>query len=143
MDIMKRADLAHRLRKAEAATEPKNSLDRSRLLKSLLVTLTKLETRRKESMHIIREETKQLRQTNKDIKVINKKIDKLEPEDGFLVTEHALLRYLERYAGVDLEKIHAEIIALPDHDRIMASNTIVTVFPTTYDQFNLSQNERK
>lgn len=45
--------------------------------------------------------------------------------------------------GLDLEKIHADILALPSADKTMANNTVITVYPEVDDHFNLAQNERK
>ena len=127
-------NLKHRTMKAEQADIPENPLDRSRLLKSLLVTKNKLENRKAETLSAI---------NNKTIKLINKKIEKLKPEDGFVVTEHALLCYIERYMGVDIEKVHADVLSLPGNNKIMANNTVVTVYPDQNDHFNLAGNERK
>lgn len=136
-------NLKHRTMKAEQADIPENPLDRSRLLKSLLVTKNKLENRKAETLSVINEAKKEIRQYNKTIKLINKKIEKLKPEDGFVVTEHALLRYIERYMGVDIEKVHADVLSLPGNNKIMANNTVVTVYPDQNDHFNLAGNERK
>jgi hypothetical protein len=48
------------------------------------------------------------------IRDIDKKIKNLK-KDGKspIITEHAILRYLERYKGIDIEKIKKEI--LPEH----------------------------
>lgn len=99
--------------------------------------------RKKETLNVISEATKEVRAINKDIKMVNKKLAALQPEQGELVTEHAILRYLERYMGLDLEKIHADILALPSADKTMANNTVITVYPEVDDHFNLAQNERK
>lgn len=133
----------YRVAQAKAATIPVNSLDRSRLLKSLQVTLGKLRVNKKQQISVIAEATGEIQSINKAMKLINTKIAKLAPADGSIVTEHALLRYLERYHGVDLQVIHAEVLALPDTDRVMAHNTVITCFPTEDDHFNLAENERK
>ena len=56
---------------------------------------------------------------NKQIKEVEKKIQKLQSNDeNIIVSEHAILRYLERVYGLDLEKIKLEII--PEKTTIQA-----------------------
>lgn len=138
-----KGDLKHRAMKAKAAEIPESALDRSRLLKSLMVTKNKLENRKSETLQVMAEATKEIREYNKTIKLINKKIEKLKPEDGNLVTEHALLRYIERYMNIDIEKVHADVLALSGNDKIISQGTVVTVYPDANDHFNLAGNERK
>ncbi len=45
-----------------------------------------------------------------EITSINKEIEKLKRQTKVLISEHALLRYLERIRGVDLEAIKAEML---------------------------------
>lgn len=134
--------LDYRLRMASMSS-PKNSLDRSRKLKSLLVTRNKLECRGREL-----ETTKKLLDTdiksNRDqLTYIKAQIDELSPDDSVIVTEHALLRYIERYMGIDIQKVHDDILDLPNNDLVVAGNTIVTVYPDENDNFNLAENERQ
>lgn len=122
---------------------PENSLDRSRRLKSLLVTKSKLIGRQYELDSILEETLKEINANKINLNMVEKQITDLTPEKGTTITEHALLRYCERYRGIDLEEVHKEIMDLPQEDKIMASNTIITVFPTIDDHFNLAENESR
>lgn len=138
---MKNTDLQHRLMKLDTMTDPETSLDRSRTLKSLQVTKSKLLSHKKQNLNIMELATKEVQEANRRIKEINMKMAELHPQKGFIVTEHALLRYLERFEGIDINRIHDEIMKLPEKDKVKANNTIITVYPTPDDHFNLAENE--
>ena len=117
------------------------AVERSRKLKSLEVTEGKiknrikmLEAQRDEVQHELSVAIGQM-----DKVVVEKRyIDQLKSP---IVTEHALLRYVERFWGVDLDKAHEEILLLPESEKVKAKNTIVTVFPDPEDHFNLAERE--
>lgn len=80
-------------------------------LKQLQTRLAKSAARQKSLKDEVASLENQLRECNTEIKELNKRIDaiskqRLEP----VLTEHALLRYLERVKGVDLKAIHEEIL---------------------------------
>lgn len=77
---------------------------------------------------------KQLNKVNAEITEINKELNRLggqifdlKNEDGETphITDHAVVRYLERVKGVDIWALKAEIVAHKDAVRVI--NTIVTV----------------
>lgn len=135
--------LQHRVMKAQTMAMPTTALDRSRALKSLSVTRGKLLAHKAQNLDIMAEATAEIQATNREIKEINIKMNNLRPGKEPIVTEHALLRYAERFMGVDINKIHAEIMNLPETDKIVSGNTVVTVYPTPDDHFNLAGNEKK
>lgn len=140
---MKKADIEYRVRKANNTPIPANPVERSRLLKSCQVTRNKLEKHKEMLQSLIKEAEKELFATNVQLTQVENKLKELEPDEGLSITEHALLRYVERYMGVDLQQVYDNIVSLPEEDKTMMSNTIVTVFPTTDDCLNLAGNEKK
>lgn len=53
-----------------------------------------------------------------DLKRVEKELVKAKPE--FEITEHAILRYLERITGIDLEMIKAAILPADSVDKLAA-----------------------
>lgn len=112
--------------------------------KSLTVRLTALREERSQKQMAIAESQKLLTQLNKMIQSVEDEIRALSRRH-IVVSEHAMLRYLERVKGIDLEEISREIIGaigvsgnVPDglypvdenfSIRIKA-NTVVTVLNT-------------
>lgn len=115
--------------------------------------LKRLETERRRIMESITKEEQTItnaRNTKKELIIelnqIKSQIDKLEGGDiPTVVTEHAILRYLQRVRGMDLEEI--EQLILPDHVQdqikklgngkypiapgimiVVANNKVVTVY---------------
>ena len=54
---------------------------------------------------------KELSQKLNSIKQINAEIEKLNKQEGIRVSEHAIVRYLERVKGLNVEKIQKEILS--------------------------------
>lgn len=125
--------------------KPTNALDRSRKYKSLTVTKTKLVSWRKSCQIEMKQAAADMADADKRLIDIEIQMAKLKEETGGdpIVTEHALLRYVERRMGVDLDKCLQEIIKLPKKDVVMMGQTIITVYPDNDDHFNLAQNESK
>ena len=117
------------------------ALERSRKLKSLDVTEGKIKARistlEAQKKQVQSELDEAYSQQNR-VATEKREIDKIKSP---IITEHALLRYVERFWGVDLEKAHEEILLLPESEKIKAKNTIVTVFPDPEDNFNLAERE--
>lgn len=127
--------------KEHSASEPVTALERSRKLKSLQVTKGKLIGLVCRYKTEIKEATENLVETKRNIKLIDKSLKALKEDDTVVVTEHALLRYVERVMHIDLEQVHAEVVAMAEEDLIRAGNTIVTVIPDKNDHFNLAERE--
>jgi len=53
---------------------------------------------------------KELSQKLNSIKQINSEIEKLNQQEGIRVSEHAIVRYLERVKGLNVEEIQKEIL---------------------------------
>lgn len=122
-----------------------NPVEISRKLKSLQVTENKL-------IAYLGQCNKQKNLLEKDIESTEKSLKRVREEkkqieelnDGMpVVTEHALLRYVERHMGIDLNKALQEILQLPDKEVVRHNNTIVTVFTDPEDHFNLAGRESK
>lgn len=133
--------ISHRMAMHDAS-KPVNALERSRKLKSLNVTRSKLLSIVKTSRNIINSAEAERIDAEKRMKEIEMEIAKLKDiSDSPIITEHALLRYVERQMGIDLEKVHQEILDLPDELKIKSGNTIITVYTDTEDHFNLAERE--
>lgn len=118
------------------------AIEKSRKLKSLHVTKNKLDTARQQKAKQIREIEGDIHGIDTQIVLVEKELEELNADTSSpIVTEHAYLRYIERFMGVDLNKIHEEILALPEKDTVRHGRTIVTVFTDKEDHFNLAERE--
>lgn len=72
--------------------------------------------------------TKQMAASQKHLSGIEKAISKIENDNReFVVTEHALLRFLERVDGIDMEQLKTRV--LPDGARALAEAMGSGTFP--------------
>ncbi len=53
---------------------------------------------------------KEISATNQNISNIKQKIDKLKDNGNLIVSEHAIIRYIERVLGIDIEEINSKIL---------------------------------
>lgn len=85
---------------------------------------------------------KGLREINKKLKKKQKKIDGLQNNKEIKVTDHAVIRYLERVKGIDIQKIRKDICSTPQkqlkklgdgeypmngHKIVVKNGTVITV----------------
>lgn len=61
--------------------------------------------------------------------VIGKRINELKSGPDESITDHALMRYLERYTEVDIEEIREKIRQLPELDKVVINHNTITVGP--------------
>ena len=54
------------------------------------------------------------------ISMIKKMMNEITKNDNFIISEHVLLRYIERVIGIDLEEIRNNILNEKDIERIKA-----------------------
>lgn len=120
-----------------------NALERSRRLKSIEVTEGKIETRIRTLKSFKEDIEKELGECYANQTKLSKEKRHIDMVKSPIVTEHALLRYVERYMGVDLTKVHEEILLLPESEKVMAKKTVITVFPDKEDNFNLAEREKQ
>lgn len=65
---------------------------------------------------------------NGNLKVIGKEIQRLKNEVvDMSITDHAVLRYLERYQNLNTEKIKQKILDLPADEKVIVENKVLTV----------------
>lgn len=118
-------------------------------LKGLQVHLTRLLAERDEANRQAREALKEANACQTKIDVIERQIRKIQEETKDpIVSEHALLRYVERVLGIDLEAIKRSILSekvrgyikqLPsgkfpgDGFRVVVKNRTVTTITTKDD----------
>ena len=139
--MSQKEDIRHRMSMIGEQTKF-TAVERSRKLKSLQVTENKLEYRK-------RELRKQRDLINKDIDECVEHLNRIAIEKRHIdqvkhpiITEHAFLRYLERFCGVDLNVIHDQILKLEDKHIVRSGMTIVTVFTDDDDHINLAEREK-
>lgn len=124
------------------STIPETALERSRKLKSLQVTHGKLETQIRTNTKIIKTADNDRIDAEIRQREIGQQIKELESiANTPIVTEHALLRYCERVLHIDLEQVHADILAMRSEDKVQIGNTVVTVYTDPNDHFNLAERE--
>lgn len=120
-----------------------NALERSRKIKSIEVTEGKINTRLWALNSMKEDIEKEIVEMNNNLVALKAEKGQIDTLKSPVVTEHALLRYVERYMGVDLTEVHEKILALPEADKIKAKNTVITVFPDKEDNFNLAEREKQ
>lgn len=74
-----------------------------------------------------------LKEAQEQLKDLRSKRKALGFEHEIIITEHALLRYCERYLNIDMDEVHKAILKLPKSDVTKFGNTIVTVYPADDD----------
>lgn len=112
---------------------PNSIYERGRQLKSLKVTREKLLSWASECANTEARYHADWVEATTHLKTVTDKIAELEADDGkvVIVSEHALLRYVERRLKLDLNELCKEILELPENERMKSGSTIVTVFPQT------------
>lgn len=64
---------------------------------------------------------------NAHMGIIGKRIAEIKSGTDSIVTDHAVVRYLQRYANMDIEKIKERIAELPEDEKIVIANNVITV----------------
>ena len=85
-------------------------MDETRKIKALKSQLSTLKQDASALSSEIRDKQIQLKVKTQQIRKKEEEINKLEFNGNIRVTEHAMLRYLERVKGIDLDKLEKEII---------------------------------
>ena len=115
------------------------SIEKSQRFKNLNILENKLVTQLKMFLSQRSNLNVQIKRTRDMLKRVKKERSELGDEQETIITEHALLRYIQRHMGVDIEQVHKDIMKLPKNLLIKSGNTVVTVYPTEPD--NLSESE--
>lgn len=58
---------------------------------------------------------------------IGQQINLIKSDVEEIITDHAIVRYLERYNNLDLEKVKEQVKKLPQEEKIVYNNNIITV----------------
>lgn len=103
------------------------SYDTSRKLKSLNTTRSKLLSQAKKCRIQIKQAENDLLDIKKRIGEIDVELDSIERDNPTVVSEHALLRYMERYKNINLDDIANEVANLPEEKLVRKGNSIVTI----------------
>lgn len=59
--------------------------------------------------------------------LIGRRINQIKSGTEEIITDHAIVRYLERFTDVDVEAIRERVAELPDEEKIVVNNNIITV----------------
>lgn len=90
------------------------SLHNSNALKGLETKLATLEQERNTQIQIVTESQTKLTKLKGDINAITNEIWKLKnSKTDIVVTEHAVLRYIQHVMGIDLEEVSRNILPEP------------------------------
>lgn len=83
----------------------------------------------------MKEQTTQdeLHEAEEQLKLAEREFKELGFKNETIISEHAMLRYCERFLGIDMEKVHQDILKLPKKDVIKSGNVVITVYPTPED----------
>ena len=87
------------------------NIKESQELKQLKTRKTKLEVEVKDSYNIKCDADKRYNDIKKKLKTIDEQIKKLSNNKNINITEHAIIRYLERSKKIDLNQINNEILS--------------------------------
>lgn len=135
-----RKEVRHRLDRLDREVQ-NDSIEKSRSFISMNIAENKLHIRLKS----IKERKDALEKDEKDslkqIEIIKKKRKELGYEHEIVITEHAMLRYCERYLGIDMNKVYKDILKLPKKDITKFGNTIVTVYPVKNEKLTIEDVE--
>ncbi len=131
-----RKEVRHRIDRLNRETQ-NDSIDKSRSFISMNIAENKLHLRLKN----IREKQKALdideKEAKEQIDEIKQKRAELGYEHEIVITEHAMLRYCERYLDIDMNQVYNNILKLPKKDITKFGNTIVTVYPLDDEKITL------
>jgi len=94
----------------------KRSIDSKNKLKYLETKLNKLNSEYAMIKKEYQQKQKELEKIKIDIKNTEKQINKLKNNSELIISEHAILRYIERVLGIDIEEIKNKIV--PNKDAI-------------------------
>lgn len=102
-------------------------LSASHRLKSLNVTRSKLLSVRKQARVTIAHAQGDLDEAERRLIDIETEIASIDTDEEATPSEHAILRFIERYTEVDLEEIVQKIKDMPPEKVVRRGNTIVTI----------------
>jgi mannose/fructose/N-acetylgalactosamine-specific phosphotransferase system component IIB len=137
-----KSDIKHRIDMLDSTTKL-NAVEKSRKLKSLQVTENKLISHAGQLRKSIRLSTNDLNEAENQLAKVRAEREMLDNDDSPIVTEHAYLRYVERFMGIDLNEVHKKIMLLSEKDKVVHGRTVITVFTDPEDHFNLAERETK
>lgn len=102
-------------------------IDRQKKLEALQEEHRMLTTKKQQIKQRMNKDVAEITEINKELSRLGNQIFDMKNEDGDTphITDHAVVRYLERVKKVDIWEIKAEIAAHKDAVRVI--NTIVTV----------------
>jgi Fe-S cluster assembly scaffold protein SufB len=133
-------DIQYRMLKHRV--KPVTSLERSQKAQSMQVTENKIENNLTHLKRIVTEAQKEMKAHRDQLAIVKaEKKALINASKEQLTTEHARLRYCERYMGIDMQFVHEQILALPEADKITKGQTVITVYPAIDDPLNLAERE--
>lgn len=132
MNYNTKREIEHRIDRLNRGVR-EGQIEKSKMFKDyniaeqkLVGRINMLKDRQESTDEFLQEAMEQL----KDLRKLRKA---LGFEHEIIITEHAMLRYCERYLNIDMDQVHKDILKLPKKDTTKFGNTIVTVFPADDD----------
>ena len=136
MNYNTKREIEHRIDRLDRAVR-EGQIEKSKMFKDyniaeqkLVGRINMLKERQESNDEFLQEAVAQLKDLRSKRKVLGF-------EHEIIVTEHAMLRYCERYLNVNMDQVHKDIVKLPKKDVTKFGNTIVTVFPADDDFIHL------
>lgn len=130
-----RREVAHRMSKLDRLDKKTQGklIEKSRSFVSMNIAEDKLNLRIKSMEEKKNIADREIKEAKDQIDLIKAKREELGYEHDIIVTEHAMLRFIERFMNVDINEVYQKIIKLPKKDVTKFGNTIVTVYPVDDD----------
>lgn len=132
MNYNTKREIEHRIDRLDRAIR-EGQIERSKMFKDYNIAEQKLVGR----INMLKERQESndefLQQAQEQLKDLRSKRKALGFEHEIIITEHAMLRYCERYLGINMDEVHKNILKLPKKDVTKFGNTVVTVFPADDD----------
>lgn len=108
-------------------TKRETNYEITRRLKSLNTTRGKLLSFAKTCRTQIKRSQADLADVTRQLEQVEAELAAIDRDCPVVVSEHALLRYLARHKGIDLDKVAVEVSELPEDLVTRKGNTIVTI----------------
>lgn len=119
-------------------------MEEIRKLKHLQTMLKLHKSKREEILQEVRAKQRELSAEEQTIKDLQSQINKLDEKSGLKVSEHAIIRYLERVEGLNVEEIQNKILTedllilteklggsgtypIGEVQAVLKNNTVVTI----------------
>lgn len=95
------------------------SIKKSHNLKYLKTKLEKLNSQREILIKETKQKQNELNKIKKEMESLLNEINRLQSGDDLIFSEHAILRYIERVMGIDLDELKEKILPKNEREKIL------------------------